>query len=218
MTYAELVTKIRDYTEVDSNVFTATIINGFIQDAEFRIFRDVDVDNNRVYYSSNFIASQKFLSVPNDVYLIESLLVVDTTQTGNPRSYLEPRDVSFITEYNSTGATGVPKYYGNYNDSNVIVAPTPASTYAVELNYILKPTQLSSTNTSTFLSTKFPNGLLYACLLEAYGFLKGPTDMLQLYETKYKEAVQGFALEQMGRRRRDEYHDGVPRLNIQQNK
>ena len=47
MTYTELVQKIRDYTEVTSTVLTDTIVNGFIQDAEFRILRDVDSDNNR---------------------------------------------------------------------------------------------------------------------------------------------------------------------------
>ena len=49
MTYAELVQKIRDYTETDSNVLTATIVDGFIEDAEWRIFRDVDSDNNKRY-------------------------------------------------------------------------------------------------------------------------------------------------------------------------
>ena len=47
MTYTELVQKIRDYTEVDANVLTSTIVNGFIENAEFRILRDVDSDNNR---------------------------------------------------------------------------------------------------------------------------------------------------------------------------
>ena len=55
MTYAELVTKIRDYTEVDSTVLTSTIVDGFIRDAEFRIFREVDADYARVYATSNFI-------------------------------------------------------------------------------------------------------------------------------------------------------------------
>jgi hypothetical protein len=59
---------------------------------------------------------------------------------------------------------------------------------------------------------QFPNGLLYACLVEAYGFLKGPNDLLQLYEGKYKQVVEGFSIEQMGRRRRDEYQSGVPRI------
>ena len=71
---------------------------------------------------------------------------------------------------------------------------------------------LSSTVSTTYLSLQFPNGLLYACLVEAYGFLKGPNDLLQLYEGKYKQAVEGFSIEQMGRRRRDEYQSGVPRV------
>ena len=59
---------------------------------------------------------------------------------------------------------------------------------------------------------QFPNGLLYACLVEAFSFLKGPNDLLQLYEGRYKQAVEGFSIEQMGRRRRDEYQQGSPRL------
>ncbi len=79
----------------------------------------------------------------------------------------------------------------------------------------MKPKGLSSSNTNTYLSDEFPNGLLYACLVEAYGFLKGPADMLQFYEQKYTQSVQGFLAEQVGRRRRDEYQDGVPRLSKQ---
>ena len=58
MTYDELKQKIIDYTEVSSNVLTDTILNGFINDAEFRILREVDSDNNRRYVSANLIASQ----------------------------------------------------------------------------------------------------------------------------------------------------------------
>jgi hypothetical protein len=64
MTYAELVQKIRDYTEVDSNVFTSTIVNGFILDAEWRIQRDVDSDNNRKYATATVIAGQAYVSTP----------------------------------------------------------------------------------------------------------------------------------------------------------
>jgi len=84
--------------------------------------------------------------------------------------------------------------------------------YTIQVNYILKPDGLSSTNTTTYLSQNFPNGLLYACLVEAFSFLKGPNDLLQLYEGKYKQAVEAFSVEQMGRRRRDEYQSGVPRV------
>ena len=219
MTYDELKQKIIDYTEVSSNVFTDTILNGFINDAEFRILREVDSDNNRRYVTANLIASTRFIDTPTDLLIIRSAQIVDSElasgDTNQNRDFLQFRDTSFMSEFNPTATTGVPKYYSNWDETRIVVAPTPDQTYTIQLNYILKPTGLSSTNTTTYLSTEFPNGLLYACLVEAYGFLKGPVDMLQLYDKKYTEAVKGFSIEQMGRRRRDEYQAGVPRIGKQ---
>ena len=219
MTYDELKQKIIDYTEVSSNVFTDTILNGFINDAEFRILREVDSDNNRRYVSANLVASTRFIDTPTDLLIIRSAQIVDSEladgNTNQNRDFLQFRDTSFMSEFNPTSTTGVPKYYSNWDETRIVVAPTPDQTYTIQLNYILKPTGLSSTNTTTYLSTEFPNGLLYACLVEAYGFLKGPVDMLQLYDKKYVEAVKGFSIEQMGRRRRDEYQAGVPRIGKQ---
>ena len=214
MTYTELVQKIRDYTEVTSTVLTDTIVNGFIQDAEFKILRDVDSDNNRRYVFANLIAGTRFIDTPTDLLVIRSAQIVDSDGTANPdnREFLQYRDTSFMSEFNNLNSQGVPKYYSNWDETRIVVAPTPDQPYQIQLNYILKPEGLSSTNTETYLSKFFPNGLLYACLIEAYGFLKGPNDLLQLYEGKYKQAVEGFSIEQMGRRRRDEYQSGVPRI------
>ena len=209
MTYSELVTKIRDYTEVDSNVFTSTIINGFIENAEFRILRDVDSDNNRKYATASVVVTQKYFNTPADLLVIRSAQVFNTDGTI---SFLDVRDMTFINEYNQSNTTGLPKYYANWDEDTVIVAPTPDQAYTVQLNYILKPTGLSANTATTYLSQQFPNGLLYACLVEAYGFLKGPQDMLQYYENRYKQAIEGFSLEQMGRRRTDEFLDGEPRI------
>jgi len=217
MTYAELVQKIRDYTEVDDNVFTATIVNGFIEDSELRILRDVDSDNNRKYAQADIVAGNRYVNTPliNDQTLvIRSAQITNSTggADNSNRSFLEYRDVNFISEYNPEGTQGLPKYYSYWDENTIVIAPTPDQNYNMQLNYILKPTGLSSTNTTTYLSSEFPNGLLYACLVEAYGFLKGPADMIQFYEGKYKQALEGFSVEQMGRRRRDEYQSGVPRL------
>ena len=217
MTYAELVQKIRDYTEVSSNVLTATIVDGIINDAEFRILREVDSDNNRRYATANVLTSTRFIDTPTNALTIRSAQIVNSDGTASPdnREFLQFRDTSFMSEFNPTGATGVPKYYSWWDKDTIVMAPTPDATYTIQLNYILKDPGLSSTNTTTYLSTYFPNGLLYACLAEAYGFLKGPVDMLQLYDNKYVEAVKGFSIEQMGRRRRDEYQAGVPRIGKQ---
>ena len=214
MTYAELVQKIRDYTEVSSNVLTESITNDIIRDAELRIMRDVDVDANKRYATAQVISGTRFIDTPQNTLVIRSAQIVDSDGTSNPdnREFLEWRDSSFMSEYNPTGATGVPKYYSWWDDDTIVLAPTPDATYTIQLNYILKPQTLSSTNTQTYLSKYFPNGLLYACLVEAFSFLKGPNDLLQLYEGKYKQVVEGFSIEQMGRRRRDEYQSGVPRV------
>ena len=214
MTYTELLQKIRDYTEVDSNVLTSTILDGMIENAEFRILRDVDSDSNRRYDTANLITSDRFIGRPAGLLVVRSAQIVDSQGSSQPdnREFLQYRDTSFMSEFNPTGETGVPKYYSLWDEQNIVVAPTPDATYTIQLNYILKDPGLSSTNTTTYISQNFPNGLLYACLVEAYGFLKGPQDLLQLYEQKYKQVVEGFSIEQMGRRRRDEYQSGVPRI------
>ena len=217
MTYDELVTKIRNYTEVDSTVFDSTIVNGFISDAEFRILRDVDSDNNRSYAQADIVAGQRYVNTPlvsDETLVIRSAQITNSTggADNSSRSFLEYRDTNFISEYNPTGVQGLPKYYSYWDENTIVLAPTPDQNYNMQINYILKPTGLSSSNTTTYLSNEFPNGLLYACLVEAYGFLKGPPDMIQFYEGKYQQALQGFTVEQMGRRRRDEYQQGSPRL------
>ena len=217
MTYAELVQKIRDYTEVGSSVLTDSIVNDFILDAEFRILRDVDSDNNRRYATATMISGQRFIDTPDDLLVVRSAQIIDSdgVDQADNRDFLKYRDTSFMSEFNPAGSTGVPKYYGMWDQNTIVVAPTPNATYTIQLNYILKPAGLSSTNTTTYLSLQFPNGLLYASLIEAFSFLKGPNDLLQLYEGKYKQAIEGFSVEQMGRRRRDEYQSGVNRLGKQ---
>ena len=222
MTYAELVQKIRDYTEVGSEVLTSTIVNGFIRDSEFKIFREADADYAREYATSSFTANNKYVALPNAsgsagtnterrALIVRSVVVTNSSST---QVSLEPRDDTFLTEYNSTGATGFPKYYATFRENAIEVAPTPSSAFVVEIDYIYTPDSLSTTNTTTYIRLNAPELLLYACLLEAFAYLKGPMDMYKLYQEKYNEALQGFALEQTGRRRRDEYQDGALRLKL----
>ena len=108
-----------------------------------------------------------------------------------------------------TGATGE----SSSNSGSIIVSPTPGSTFAYKIHYNAAPALLENNDTN-YISLNFPNGLLYCCLAEAYGFLKGPADMLQLYEQKYQQEVQKFGGEQIGRRRRDDYTDGTVRIPV----
>ena len=110
------------------------------------------------------------------------------------------------------GATGA----GATTSGKITIVPTPSSAFMYKLHYNARPLGLSSANTTTYLSLNFGNGLLYACLVEAFSYLKGPMDMLQHYEQKYQTEVQKFGSEQIGRRRRDDYTDGEPRIPVPQ--
>jgi hypothetical protein len=212
MTYTELLTKLRAYTEVDDTVLTDTILNGFIQDTEFKIFREVDADYSRKYQTSTTSAGKRFVALPTDLYYIRSVQVT----SGTDRVFLEKRDNSFIAEfYPSTTATAtVPKYYANWDKENILLAPTPTGAITIQIAYVFTPEQLSSSNATTTISTEAPSLLLYGCLTECYGYLKGPMDMYKLYQEKYNEAIQAYALEQMGKRLRDNYDFGVPRIKV----
>jgi hypothetical protein len=210
ITYANFLTQVRDYTEVSNTVLTDQIIQDFIRSVELDIAGRVDYDDLRKYSTSNFTAGNRYVSLPADMMIIRSVQVIDGS--GN-RTFLEKRDTSFISEYNNDGATGTPKYFANWDEFNILVAPIPSSALQVQINYIIDPPQFTSTNT-TFISTYQESMLLHGVLTEAFRFLKGPMDMYNLYEKKYTEEVQNFALQQMGRRRRSESDDGVPRVVI----
>lgn len=211
MTYDELVTNIRNYTEVGANVFTNSVINTFITMAENQILREIDLDVFKLEVSGNLTASNKFLSAPSDILTHRYMMI---TVAGD-QVFLDFRDTSFMKEYWPDGAaTGVPKYYSVWDQNTFYVAPTPASSYTVELGYIYRPTQLSSTNPTTWISINAPEALLYACLIQAYSYTKGPAEMLAYFRQAYKEALQGLGIEQQGRRRRDEYRDGMMRIPI----
>ena len=224
-TYDNLVTDIRNYTEVDSNVLTAAIINRIIEDAEFRILRDVPIDAYKKQATGNLVTGQSTINVPAQTLFVKGVQVYDSTSASTgTNTWLEKKDESYLQEYiPAETSTGKPKYYAMFGGATgttdttsgrLFLAPVPDATYTFKIHYEAVPTPLSSSNTTTYISQYFPNGLLYACLVEAYGFLKGPIDMLTLYENKYKQEVEKFAAEQLGRRKRDDYTDGTVRIPI----
>jgi hypothetical protein len=211
MTYDELVTNIRNYTEVNANVFTNAVINTFITMAENQILREIDLDVFKVEATANMTSGNKFLSAPSDILTHRYMMIT----SGNNQIFLDFRDTSFMKEYAPNGsATGTPKYYSVWDQNTFYVAPTPNANFVVELGYIYRPAQLSSATPTTWISTNAPEALLYACLIQAYSYTKGPDNMLQYFTNSYRQAIQGLGIEQQGRRRRDEYRDGMIRLPL----
>ena len=223
ISYSDLITQIRNYTEVDSNVLTTAVLENIILNAQYKIMRDIPIDADRKIAQDNLVASQEHANLPAGALFVRAVQVADSTSDFNNPIFLQKRDVTFLDEFNGARATGRPKYYamkggatGNTNTTSgaILLSPIPDATYVFKVHYNAMPATLESSNTTNFISLNFPNGLLYAALVETYGYLKGPADMLALYEQKYKEEVQKFANEQVGRRRRDDYTDGTVRIPV----
>jgi len=223
ISYSDLITQIRNYSEVDSNVLTTAVLENIILNAQYRIMRDIPIDADRKIAQDNLVASQEHANLPAGALFVRAVEVADSTSAFNNPIFLQKRDVTFLDEFNGARATGRPKYYamkggatGNTNTTSgaILLSPIPDATYVFKVHYNAMPATLESSNTTNFISLNFPNGLLYAALVETYGYLKGPADMLALYEQKYKEEIEKFANEQVGRRRRDDYTDGTVRIPV----
>ena len=239
-TYATLTTAIRAFTEVDNDpaitavVLTQTIIDEFIMAAEHRINTELPMDSDRKVQEGTLVADDNTINSPAGALFIRGVEVFNTANTSEAGTWLEKKDQTYLTEYvgrltgpegdlTAQDVTGFPKYYAMFGGATALsdttsggmyFAPTPDANYRYRVYYNKLPVALSGSNTTTYLSNYMPQILLYACLVEAYGFLKGPMDMLTLYENKYKTGLQQFAGMQIGRRRRDDYTDGTVRIQV----
>ena len=215
-TLDNLRTDIRNYTEADSTVLTDAVVNTLVRNAENKIYREADNDDNRFYSTSNLISGNRYVTIPTNLRFIRYIQLTDTTVTPNIQVFLESKDPSYMAEFYNTPSTasGVPRYYANWDANYWVVAPTPNAAYEITMAFVKQPTSLVTDTGGTYLSGEYQDLLLYGCLVNAYGYLKGPADMLQYYTQAYQVALQSYAIEQQGRRRRDEYQDGVIRTPL----
>ena len=219
-TLANLQTDIRGYTEVGDTVLTDAVLKNIIKNSENAILRAVPTDQNAHYATSNLVVDNRYVTIPSD---LRSINYVQLTDSQGKQFFLEQRDPSFMAEYYSTPLSSdvdIPKYYGNWDEDFWVVAPTPNQTYAITLAYNKEAPSITDTTptdfsvTGTYLSNKYQDLLLYGCLVNTYGYLKGPQDMIQYYQGQYENALTTYATEQIGYRRRDEYEDGMVRQQL----
>ena len=234
MNYQELFSQIQTYTEnqfpdtfvqvttsgSQTNVNAITQINTFIQQAEARIYNSVQIPSLRRNVTGSLTANNKYLACPNDYLSTYSIAVIDAS--GN-YEYLLNKDVNFIRQaYPNPADTGIPRYYALFgsrlndpNELSFILGPTPDAIYTAELHYFYYPESIV-TQGSSWLGDNYSPALLYGALVEAYTYMKGETDMLLAYNTKYNEALGQLKRLGDGLERNDAYRQG--QTSLQYNK
>jgi hypothetical protein len=224
MNYAELRQKIIDFAESDEPLF-ANNIDGFIKNAEQKIYSSVQIAYLRKNVTGFTTAGNKYLSAPNDFLSVYSMAVIDAQ--GN-YDYLLNKDVNFINQaYPSINDLGKPKYYALFgprttntlvpdltDELSFILGPTPNSGYSIELHYFFYPESIVTAGT-TWLGDNFDTALFYGAMREASIFQRMAADVVANYEQKYNEAMTLLKQLSDGKQRSDAYRSGQVRYPVQ---
>lgn len=217
MTYNELSNLIQQYTENYEQSFIAAIPS-FVKQAEQRIYNSVLFAALRKNVTGTLTLGNKYLATPDDFLAVSAIAVVDDNSQYN---YLGSKDVNFIREaYPSPGDMGLPQYYAlfgpksdNERELTLILGPSPAANYVVELHYYYYPQSIVTAG-STWLGDNFDSVLLYGSLVEAYIYMKGEADVYAVYDAKFKEALAMAKRHGDGLERGDRYRGGEPRVQV----
>jgi len=227
MNYLELSAAIQSYTENQfpdsylasgAAVTSSDQIGGLVKQAEQRIYNSVQFPSLRRNVTGSITANNKYLACPSDYLATYSIAVI---AADGSYDFLLNKDVNMIRQaYPKPTSIGKPQYYALFgpqssslNELSFILGPTPDATYGVELHYFYYPESIVTAGTS-WLGDNFDSVLLYGSLVEAYTFMKGETDMIALYNTKYEEALALAKRLGDGMERQDAYRSGQVRIKV----
>lgn len=181
MNYTELTAAISDTVE---NSFTATQLARFVQQAEKKIYRTVQLPLMRQSSTVSTVSGTTSIAIPSTLLNVRSMAV-----TTGGYEYLQQKEVSFIREaFPDPAATGEPRFYAFLDVDSFILGPTPNAVYSIEIQYDAYPTSIVTAGT-TWLGTEFDNALLNGALIEAVRFTKGEDADVKLYQALYVEAI-----------------------------
>jgi hypothetical protein len=209
MTYGELKQAIQDYTENDETTFVNNLPL-FIRLAEERILKSVQLNLFQKNQFGTMTTGNQYLAAPSD-FLAPFSLSIDVSGDAE---FLLFKDLDFVQTYTpDPTTTGQPKYYAQFDVDNFILAPTPNANYTVDIHYLYRPASITAGADSgtSWLSTNAEISLLYASLIEAYTFMKGDPNLMQMYNQRY---IEGIArLKNLGEAQEtiDEYRYGAIR-------
>ena len=222
-TFGTLKTAIEQYSDNTETTFIANLPL-FIRAVEERLLKSVDLTDFRKNAEGTAFANNQYLPVPSDYLSSFSLSAAyDGTQAVAgiiAKTFLLQKDVNFIQTYTpapldttpSLLQVGPPLYYAYFDKDNFILGPVPDDKYKMELHYFYRPESLTSVgdNGSTWLSENAPNAMLFGSLVEANLYMKGESDLMQMYEGRYQESLARLKDYAEARENSDAYRRGLP--------
>lgn len=211
MNYSELVTAITRHTQNDETTFVAEIPN-FVRMAEKRIYNELQLLVARKSVTTATVSGSPYVQTPSDFLAPYSLSLI----SGGSHNPLLVVDETLIREaFPSAASSGTPTHYSLFDHNTVLLGPTPdSSAYTLELHYFYYPPSIVTTSTS-WLGDQADHVLLYACLHEAYRFMKAEEDVIARVAETLASGMNGLRILSAGRDRGDAYRYGQFRTPVQ---
>lgn len=210
-TYTTLTSTLEGYLQQYDTDFT-TMLPIIIRQAEDRILKATNLPVFKVNKTSACTINARFLAAPSDMLSAFALTIV----SNGVYTPLIFRESSLIYEMWGTTSTGQPRYYSLYNDTTFLLGPTPDAAYPVEFQYFYRPESITTAvSGTTWLATNAENCLLYACIYEAYVYMKGDQQVMAPYEKSFQDALVELQRLGEGLNERDSYTDNDPKVAVQ---
>lgn len=207
MDYTALKTNINDICE---QTFTDDELAMFTEQAEQKIYSSVQIPALRKNQTGTLTLDNEYLTMPSDMLFVYSLAIVNSSDYV----YLLNKDVNFMREaYPNPATTGTPVHYALFDQTSLIVGPTPDANYSSEIHFGYYPESIVTAGT-TWLGTEFDSVLLNGALMEAIRFQKGEADMFTMYEKFYIQAMVLLKNLGEGKLREDTYRSGQVRREV----
>lgn len=180
-TYASTVSSLANLLVIDpSDQNYLAMIPNAIDDSEQRIYRDLDFLSTVVRDTGgNLTANSRNFTLPQTsgrFVVTESMNVFTPSGSQANRKQLVPVTREFLDAIwgneAASSSPSVPDYYAMITDQTIIVGPPPDAPYTMEVVGTIRPTPLSATNTTTYLTLYLPDLWFTAMLIFGYGYMK----------------------------------------------
>lgn len=207
-TSASLYSTIQGYLQQYDTSFTA-LLPTIVQQAEDRVLKTLNIPAFKQNSTATLVPNNRLFPAPYDMESCHTF-TINNNGTFTPLIYREP---SVIYEMWGNDTVGAPRYYSMYNATTFLLGPTPDQAYPVEFQYFYQPPSITTANTS-WIGTFAPNVLLYACLVEAYTYMKGEQDLQQTYERAFQKALNDATRLGEGLTLRDSFTDNEVKVPV----
>lgn len=182
LTYTTFVSSIANLIPTPvGDVNFQSVLPNIIDDAEQRLYRELDLLNTSIQDSSGALtAGNRNFLLPTTigVYLVTDEINVITPagitdpELGTRVGLVPTTEEALNVLFPSVIGSGVPAYYAMRDQGKAVLGPWPNANYQVEVVGTQRPTPLSQSNVTTLLSAYFPDLMVAAGMVFTAAYMK----------------------------------------------